>query len=883
VWKRLSITIVLFAMVCIPAAKEPMFGQAGSAKSNSVKHEVYVVPFSHLDRFWAGTGEECLARGNDIISNAIQILKQHPDFRFLVESDNFVENFIASRRGTQESDDFKRLVKEGKIEIAPLWAGTFQEFPPAEVLARNLVYGKLYAREQFGVDERVAHLADLPGFTPQYPQLLREAEVPFMVMTRMGPKDKSLFNWQAPDGSKVMVWNAIYGYCWGAQLDLPDILSAEKREKLEQQIERVQAIAPGPLLMTSGCDLWSPTADLVSNLAALNRDMPATQFTLATPQNFFDRVAKTSGLQTVHGEIPGSWPMVGTSVLNLWQYDIPATNALLTAEKFSTINYALGYADYPQHEFDFLWKRLIESMDHNHDGQGGRLADARKKEYSELAIQRGGEITSDMLRNIAERVQIPVSKGVPIVVFNPAGWTRDDLVETHLTIYGDVVPSHIGEYKSAVRLVDESGRDIPFQILETSENISRALTMIFVARAVPSLGYKSYYLVPAQQPVTFPAASEVTLDQEKDLNNPRRPLGADVIRNDFYRVTVDKATGGVTVFDRALDRDVTKDMVIAAQEERGSHYVGPIYLTGRTLYATVSGTQLEENNPVRTVLTLDEQIDGIPIVQRLTLYKDLKRLDIETRIKWERNRLLNIQQLIPLLQDQPEFHYGVAFGENAASNLIPGSGPALGDEMQKSIWEKYRIIHGWIFGGTRDWGLTVAADHQVVELDPQVIRADMIRGAAYTSVKVERGAEVTSMQYPPPGLYVFRYSMVSGAGDWRANRSFEQGENLNNPLIPVEVVDAVSSKSLPPTRSFGSVQSGNLVISALKKSAKDGSIILRVYEIEGKKAETPISFLGEQQAFRETNLLEENSGTENKHVLQVEPYQIKTLEFRSQN
>ena len=139
------------------------------------------------------------------------------------------------------------------------------------------------------------------------------------------------------------------------------------------------------------------------------------------------------------------------------------------------------------------------------------------------------------------------------------------------------------------------------------------------------------------------------------------------------------------------------------------------------------------------------------------------------------------------------------------------------------------------------------------------------------------------MKYPPPGMYIFRYSLFSAAGDWRTNRSYEQGENFNNPLIPVEVVDTQSSKSLPPTYSFGSVQSDDLVISAIKKSEKDGSVIVRLFEIEGKKAETPVLFLGKQQAFRVTTLLEDNSGTEDEQMLRMDPYQIKTLRLLSQD
>jgi len=58
--------------------------------------DVYVVPVSHLDFFWGGTREECLARGNRIIAKAVQVTKRYPDFRFLIEDDDFLANYVES-------------------------------------------------------------------------------------------------------------------------------------------------------------------------------------------------------------------------------------------------------------------------------------------------------------------------------------------------------------------------------------------------------------------------------------------------------------------------------------------------------------------------------------------------------------------------------------------------------------------------------------------------------------------------------------------------------------------------------------------------------------------------------------------------------------------
>ena len=178
-----------------------------------------------------------------------------------------------------------------------------------------------------------------------------------------------------------------------------------------------------------------------------------------------------------------------------------------------------------------------------------------------------------------------------------------------------------------------------------------------------------------------------------------------------------------------------------------------------------------------------------------------------------------------------------------------------------------------------EWGLTIAANHQLMKIGDQLIRAEMLRGPRYTSVKVVRDQQVTSMQYPPCGTYVFRYSLSSARGDWKAGKAYRAGMDFNNPLLPVSVADRISRKSLPPSRSFSALGTPNLVISAVKKSDLDSAILLRVYEIEGSQAETAVEFLGQKREFREVNLLEEDAGPAGQKLLKASPYAIKTLKL----
>src|SRR5260370_4750882 len=92
----------------------------------SPKADVYVVLFSHLDLFWGGTEEEDLSRGNRIIARAMQLAQEHPEFRYQLEDNVFVANYMDSHRGTPQSEAFTRLAKYGRIEITPSPAAIYR-------------------------------------------------------------------------------------------------------------------------------------------------------------------------------------------------------------------------------------------------------------------------------------------------------------------------------------------------------------------------------------------------------------------------------------------------------------------------------------------------------------------------------------------------------------------------------------------------------------------------------------------------------------------------------------------------------------------------------------------------------------------------------------
>ena len=66
--KPLGVPMTLSILILAFSAASSLVGQQTVTHASPAKREIYVIPFSHLDLFWAGTREECLARGNRIIA-----------------------------------------------------------------------------------------------------------------------------------------------------------------------------------------------------------------------------------------------------------------------------------------------------------------------------------------------------------------------------------------------------------------------------------------------------------------------------------------------------------------------------------------------------------------------------------------------------------------------------------------------------------------------------------------------------------------------------------------------------------------------------------------------------------------------------------------------
>ena len=522
--------------------------------------KISILNFSHFDLSWLGTQEECLSQGARIIATALNEAERTPSYRFHIEYGIFIDYFL--RIHPEETARLRRLMQNGQIEAGPIWTGLHNSHQPGETLVRNILYAKQFLRETLGVDPIGCTRSDLPDYSPQEAQIFAKCGVPFILLTRQGPRDQRLFWAESPDGSRVLawadnpLWNPAGGYGWPIFRGLGDSVERMRALYFEEELMADLANCRAPIYcLQAGNDLLLPLPGLPERIGEWNRQSPL-QLELGTMREYFQSVKDTPDLPVLSGEVPCSWSSLGLFYANHYLLDQEASFALLAAERFAALAHAVRGVAYPGQELRRAWLGLAIAGDHNYDCQGIRTGDWRKLEERRAVLRTAAEATRSGLAPIAEQVHMPANT-IGLVVFNPCSWQRRDVAAAHFTMYWhniprrwDIlpdestvtdpsnperstcmgVPTGFNYAAQGFEIVDEQGKQVPFQIIEDICDETRDVALLFPAE-VPPLGYRRYLLRAVKEPPRSPATTSV---YHNDVHSSQDW----VMQNRWFRVSV---------------------------------------------------------------------------------------------------------------------------------------------------------------------------------------------------------------------------------------------------------------------------------------------------------------------------------------------------------
>lgn len=437
----------------------------------SERTSLLIVPHTHWDREWYQTFEQFRYRLVETIDILLDALEADPQFtHFMLDGQTIVlDDYLEVRPENRER--LLALCRAGRIQIGPWYLQPDEFLVGGESIIRNLEIGVRMARP-YGGAMPVGYVPDTFGHIGQLPQILRGFGLDNAVMWRGVPPEitRGAFNWQAPDGSQVMVlWlYDDFGYSNAAVLPLDPRAFAARVQEIARRM-KTRAVISTHLLM-NGSDHLQPQVGLPEVMeranALLEKDnMHASIGTLA---EYLELLRPTRPeLERYQGELRSSYgahmlPGVLSTRMWLKQRNAAAEAELVRwAEPASTWAWLLG-GRYEHMLLDLAWKTLLHN--HPHDsicGCGIDEVHADMMPRFGRSQRTANEVAIHALREISRHVDTQGHPHTdPIIVFNPSSAAQRGVVEA------EVQPRFM-----PYEIVDEHGNLVPIQPLTSHGDV----------------------------------------------------------------------------------------------------------------------------------------------------------------------------------------------------------------------------------------------------------------------------------------------------------------------------------------------------------------------------------------------------------------------------
>lgn len=781
--------------------------------------KVHIIPHSHIDTEWYWTYGETKKRAIAIIEAVLSRMLKREDFTFAQDQVSILKPTL-EYLDKEDREYLLKIIKQQRFEIlGGMWVQPDAQIPHGEVLIRNISKGREWFYNNLGVKVEGAWNIDTFGQCPQIPQILNKSGFKYFVFWRGVPgkigKDlPNIFFWQSPDGSRILTHWMNKSYVSPLGELVPESIKLQrtlfdsyrttgenKQVDLNKTIQEIknwvdELLEKSPqniTLIPLGNDNFIPQGDVFRAIDLLNEKLKRYEFTFSTPSKFFEKIKKEN-LKTFNYDFP--LPLRGTDLrgtfegrCELKKAQREVENALLSAEKFSTINFLLG-GKYLLSRIKLAWDDVI--FNSFHDIIGGSHTDDVYRE----AMRRYGRIDEtgrinetaglaleDSLSKLANRIK---TKKKTIVIFNAVSWQRDGLYEAE-GIFG---------------LKDEEGNFIPSQ--------RRGNRTFFLIKDIPSLGYRTYYVGKAS------LKSETTELKAQE----------DKLENKWFRIQFDKSCGGIKgIYDKSMGKELLDTSQYLGNELICQAHDGD--LEGMlNLKKDVWGMRDYKCFPpgieigaVFASIRFKGGFKGGEREQTVILYNDLKRIDFETKINLKESGIL-LKVRFPLFLGDFKIYYETPYavverpeGHFAAQNWVGCQRESYGLALINTGNPGY-----WIEENNLDLVLLWSVN-QV--RPPKSYNAPLAKEL---------------------GEHIFKYSLYPYQGSWQEAKVVQEGVEVNSPLMGI-TNQKCQAEPLPSFKSFVKVESDNFILTVLKKAEDGDEVILRGYESQGKDSKVKI-YLG---------------------------------------
>ena len=644
---------------------------------------------AHIDVAWlwplAETERKCVRT----FSTQLALMERYADYKFLQSQPHLYRMVKESYPDLYEK--ILAAVRCGQwIPEGAAWVEPDTNLTGGESLIRQMIHGKRFFMEEFGVDCELLWLPDVFGYSGALPQIMRGCGVKFFSTQKIfwaynggAPFPYNTFIWEGIDGSQVMA-------------HFHNDYNSETRPSIviERWKERVQKDGFSSRLFPFG---WGdggggPTREHLE-YARRQKDLEGSpKFRIEDPLVFF-REQEAAGWPQVRytGELyfqahRGTY----TSQARTKALNRRSEFALREAELWGAAAKTLADYNFPYAVWDEAWKTVL--LNQFHDIIPGSSI---HRVYQEAEAQLSGVV--ETAAKMADDAQACLLKGENgLTVFNSLSWPRAEIIQLPEGFSG---------------LAGEDGTPVPMQ-----EKNGKYFTEV----TAPSCGWQSYQ-------DCEPAIPENTLKVNEKL-----------LENDLVRVELNEYGEIVSIFDKQNQQALAAGLcnslkmyqdipsAFDAWDIDSMYHQQPVDLPEK---AEIS---VGAEGPLFASLVVRRKLNHSTMTQTITLRRDSRRVDFQTLIDWqERHKLLKVN--FPV-----EYHAREAMHEIQFGHL-----PRPTHRSREIDRDRFEVVnHKWTALAEAGRGFAVLNDSKYgVEVLDNSINLTLLKSALAPDMTADRGQQ----------------------------------------------------------------------------------------------------------------------------------------------
>ena len=563
-----------------------------------------VIGHTHIDVAWLWTLAQTREKAQRSFSTVIKLMEKYPEYVFMSSQPQL---FAYLKEVDPELfEKVKARVKEGRFEMeGAMWLEADTNLASGESLVRQILFGKKFMRDEFGVENEILWLPDVFGYSGALPQILKKSGVDKFFTAKLNWNETNkpqhdLFVWKGIDGSEVF---AHLNDTYVKELKPEIVLNSWKYHK-DKRYSDIHTMTFG-----FGDGGGGPTYWMIENYRRMKDGLPgfpklklqkAKTTILESEKNFRENCEALKFTPKWIGELyferhRGTY----TTQANNKKNNRRSEFALAKAETLAIVDNLFFGTAYPTEELAGAWIKVLRNQFHDII-PGSSIASVYRdsdREYSEvLGCAKG--VCDAALSRIAENIKTDGGT----LVYNSSPFEFSGVIDT----------------KDGARYVS----------------------------GIPAHGYK----------VVAPALLDAVRAEGR------------VIENDLVRVSFDENFEISSIYDKRADREAVAEgeraNILEVFEDKPFNYDGweinEYYQQKRwTVDKLVSVSPI--NDGVRAGFRIEKSYGRSTFIQTVTLCAGSARLDFDTEIDWHEEHSL-LKAAFPTSVHTPRATYEIQFG-----------------------------------------------------------------------------------------------------------------------------------------------------------------------------------------------------------------------------